>query len=387
MDPKPQSDVETERTPRGGARSTPARVALIGAGYIAREHLACLKQLGNVEVVAVCDRSPVMAEATADQFRVPDWFTDSAAMLAAVKPDVVHIATPPRSHVPLAIEALEAGAHVFVEKPIATGIADLEKLRAAADARGLWCIEDHNYLFNPAVQRLLTMQRSGELGEVVHVEITFCVDIAGPGSRHADPNATGPSPFEGLPGGPFIDFATHLAYLAHAFVGAHRSVDVVARKRSSNPALAADELRALVDCERGTASLGFSSHSQPDLFSLRVHGTKLRAEASLFEPLLRIEKVRSGPSPLQPVFNGLSAAKAHATSAIAGLARKLAGRPLTYAGLYTLLEQMYDALETGAEAPIAASDIAATNALVFDLLGAVDRAIAAAAGGRTGTPS
>jgi predicted dehydrogenase len=359
---------------RRGLQRGPARVALVGAGYIAREHLACLTELKNVEVVAICDRSPVMAEATADQFRVPDWFTDSAAMLAAVEPDVVHIATPPRSHVPLALEALEAGAHVFIEKPVATSAAELDKLRKSADAQGLWCVEDHNYLFNPAVQKLLALERSGELGEVVHVEVTFCVDIAGPGSRHADPNATGPSPFAGLPGGPFIDFATHLAYLAHAFVGAHRSVDVVTRKRSSNPALAADELRALVDCERGTASLGFSSHSQPDVFSLRVHGTKLRAEASLFEPLLRIERVRGGPSPLQPVLNGLSAARAHASSALGGLARKLSGRPLTYAGLFSLLERMYDALEAGSEAPISMSDIDATSALVFDLLEGADRA-------------
>ncbi|MCA9510035.1 MAG: Gfo/Idh/MocA family oxidoreductase [Myxococcales bacterium] len=362
---------------RGAQR---ARVAVVGAGYIAREHLACLATLRNAEVVAVCDRSAVMAEATADQFRVPAWYTDHAAMLAAAAPDVVHVATPPRSHVPLALAALEAGAHVFVEKPIATSAADLATLERAARERGLWLVEDHNYLFNPAVQRMLALAHGGELGDVVHVEATFCVDIAGAGSRHADPN--GPSPFAGLPGGPFLDFATHLAYLAHAFVGPHRSVQRIARKRSANPALAADELRAQVDAERGTAWLGFSSHSQPDAFSLRVHGTRLRAEASLFEPLLRVERVRGGPSPLQPVANGLDAARAFASSAIGGLARKLSGRPLTYAGLWTLLARLYDALESGEAPPIAPAAISATSALVFDLLDGIGDADAAPAAER-----
>ena len=122
---------------RGRPLGRPARVALVGAGYIAREHLACLGTLRNVEVVAVCDRSPVMAEATADQFRVPAWFTDHAAMLTASAPDVVHIATPPRSHVPIALDALDAGAHVLVEKPIAISAREIETLVAAADARDL----------------------------------------------------------------------------------------------------------------------------------------------------------------------------------------------------------------------------------------------------------
>jgi len=363
---------ETARSNTRARGAQPARVAVVGAGYIAREHLACLGSLANVEVAALCDRSPVMAEATADQFRIPAWYTDSGAMLAAVRPDVVHIATPVRSHVPLALEALGAGAHVFVEKPIATSAADLETLEHAADARGLWLVEDHNYLFNPSVQQMLALVASGELGDVVHVEATFCVDIAGEGSRHADPS--GASPFAGLPGGPFLDFATHLAYLANAFIGAHRGVQVVRRKRSSNPALDADELRAQVDGERATAWLGFSSHSQPDAFTLRVHGTRLRAEASLFEPFLRIERVRGGPSPLQPVANGLAAARAHAASAIGGLARKLSGRPLTYAGLWNLLERFYRALEVGAPQPISRSAIRETSALVFDLLGAKERA-------------
>ncbi len=58
-----------------------ARVAVIGGGYIAREHLACLNSLDGVEVVGICDVSPVMAEATAEQFGVAKWYTDHRELL------------------------------------------------------------------------------------------------------------------------------------------------------------------------------------------------------------------------------------------------------------------------------------------------------------------
>lgn len=348
------------------------RTALVGTGYIAREHLACLRGLRTTETVAVCDLSPAMAEATAEEFGVPRWFTDHRRMLDELRPDVVHVTTPLPSHVPLALDALEAGAHVLVEKPITLVPSDFARLAAAAEARGLWVLENHNYLFNASVQRILERLRSGALGEVVHVEATFCVDIAAPGSRHADPDT--PHPSARQPGGAISDFVTHLAYLAHAFVGEHRSVSTAWRKRGTAPGLRWDEFRALVDAERGTATLGFSAHSKPEAFSLRIHGTKMRATASLFEPLLAVEREWGTPRPLFPVLNGVAVARAYTRSAFGGLWRKLAGRPVTYDGLWRLLERLYDALATGAPPPVALRDVERANRLVWDMLGQEPRA-------------
>jgi len=342
------------------------KAAVIGAGYIAREHLDALRSLDGVEIAGICDLSPTMAEATAEQFSARSWFTDHREMLAEIQPDVVHVTTPPRSHVPLALDALEAGAHALVEKPIAISGSDLYRLARVAREKQRVLIEDYNYLFNPSVQEILRLMRAGELGDVVHVDVHFCVDILGPGSKHADPNAT--SPFAGLPGGAIADFVTHLAYLAQTFVGDPIEVDTSWRNRSGNELVPFDEFRALIEAERGTACLGFSSHAQPDSFSLRVHGTKMRATASLFEPLLVIEKLHGGPRPLLPVWNGLSAAGSHMSSAVTGLWRKLQGRPGTYQGLWTLLEQLYGSLERGDQPPITLEQVESVNRLVGALL-------------------
>ena len=73
------------------------KVAVIGAGHIARQHLSCLKQLPVADTVGVCDLSPAMAESAAELFGVPRWFSDHKEMLEEVRPDVVHVGTPPRS--------------------------------------------------------------------------------------------------------------------------------------------------------------------------------------------------------------------------------------------------------------------------------------------------
>jgi predicted dehydrogenase len=342
------------------------RTSVIGSGYIAREHLACLKTLEDVCVEAVCDLSGVMAEATAEQFGVSRWFTDHREMLRSVQPDVVHVTTPPQSHACLADDALRSGAHVFVEKPIVADRSDLSELQDLARERGGHLIEDYNYLFNPSVRRIHELLAGGELGEVVHVEASFFVDLLGEGSRHGDPNT--PHAFAAMPGGPVADFVTHLAYLAESFVGEFRSVETSWSKRVAGTPLRWDEFRGLIDGERGTASIGFSARAQPDVFWLRVHGTRLRASASLFEPLLAIEKLRGGPRPLLPVRNGFSVAGAYARSAAAGLWRKLAGRPVTYAGLWELLRRFYRALGAGDDPPISPRQIAAVNRLVWQLL-------------------
>ena len=341
------------------------RTALIGTGYIAREHLRCLASLSGVEVVGVCDRSAALAEAASEEFGVPRWDTDVAALLRDLQPDVVHVTTPPASHRDLALAALDSGAHVFLEKPLAVDRAHVAELLDAAERRERWLIEDHNYRFSPAVQQILAWHEEGALGEVVHVDVVFAVAGLGAGSRLGD--AAAPDSMVGLPGGAALDFVTHLSYLAQLFVGAARSVDTRWRKRGGSDA-PWDELRVLVDGARGTASLGWSANAQPDRFALRVEGTRMRASASLFEPLLVAERLHDGPRPLVPVRNGLSTAWAYTRSAVGGLWRKLQDRPLTYQGLWTLLDRTYRSLATGAPPPITPDEIRESNQLVWEIL-------------------
>lgn len=335
------------------------RAALIGAGQIARQHLACLKTLPGVELVAICDLSAAAAEAAAERYGIPAWFIDYRDMLEKTRPDVVHITTPPTSHFRLAMDSLEARAHVIVEKPATPTLEELETLARRAKEVGRHLVEDYNYLFNDASQQILRRMQSGELGSVVHVEVLICLNILGP-DGFADPNSTHPA--LQLRGGAIADFLPHLASLAHLFIGPHRTVKTVWRKRTQS-ILPYDEFRGVVDAERGSAVLGFSSNSQPDAFWLRVYGERMQATANLFETRLTFDGPRKVPKPLRPFFNSLEEGKNIRRAALTTLLRKFSG-PGAYEGLWTFLARTYLAFATGSVLPVTATDVIEVNRMI-----------------------
>lgn len=342
------------------------RAALVGTGRIAHQHLACLRRQAGVELAAVCDLSPVSAEFAAERYGAGGWFTDHRRMLAAVRPDVVHVTTPPESHFAVAADALDAGAHVVVEKPAALRYDEVLDLLARAEAAGRSVVEDYNYVFNRPVRRLLELVRSGAAGSVVHVQVDLCLDIRRPGSPFADRNL--PHPALQLRGGAIADFLPHLASLAHAFVGPHHEVATAWAGSDNGSALPYDEMRAVVAAERGSAGLCFSARAQPDVFAVTLLATRLRARAGLFEPRLTVDRVRPLPKPLVPFANALEEGVTVAGSAFAGVWGKLSGGPGSYEGLWELVSRTYSSLASGAPPPVSLSQVAEVNRLVDDLL-------------------
>jgi predicted dehydrogenase len=350
----------SENTTAGAATT---RAAIIGAGQIARQHIACLKETPGVEVAGVCDLSPAVAEMVAERYLVPAWFTDHRAMLAEVRPDVVHVTTPPTSHFRLGMDSLEAGAHVILEKPATVTLEEVERLAERSRELGRVLVEDYNYLYNRAPREILRRVESGELGAVVHVEVLICLDILGPGG-FADPNVR--HPVLAMAGGAIADFLPHLASLAHLFVGSHRRVATSWVKRKDT-ILPHDEFHAVVEAERGTAVLGFSSSAQPDGFWLRVHGEKGSAAANLFETRLTFERVRGGPRPIQTVQNALEEGKLVRRQAVTGFLAKFGSGVGTYEGLWELVRRTYAALQERREPPVTLAQLLEVNRLVAAL--------------------
>src|SRR5512138_2140265 len=95
------------------------KVALVGCGKIADGHVEEIQKMPErAQVVAVCDRERLMAEQLATRYAIPQYYDDFHRMLATERPDVVHITTPPSSHVALTRASVDAGCHVYVEKPL-----------------------------------------------------------------------------------------------------------------------------------------------------------------------------------------------------------------------------------------------------------------------------
>jgi predicted dehydrogenase len=344
--------------------------ALIGCGAIAREHLTALAELGGVEVLAVCDISSARAEAAAERFRIARWFTNHEELLAELRPDLVHVTTPPTSHFPIAKDCLAAGLNVFCEKPITVRYTDFQLLKQLALEKGCMLMENQQNRFHSSIRRIQDLIKLGELGDVLEVQIFLSLNITGPASPYVDENA--PHFGLALPGGVIGDFLPHIAYLAYIFTGNVVEVHSAWLKHAKASPLPVDEFRGLIKGERATAYVSFSGNAQPDGFLIKVIGTRMRVEANLYEPPRFTKKrTRSGEPALMTLIDGLLESRDVLSGTVKGFWRKLAGRS-SYDGLSEMLSRTYHSLGMHEPQPVSLDEIDAIAQLVH-LLAATER--------------
>ena len=145
----------------------PRTVGIIGLGY-GRAHLEGFRAAG-CEVVAVCQRNESAVKAAARQYGVAGAYTRWEDLLAQAKPDIVAIATPPALHLPILTRAMESGAHVLCEKPLAMNRAEALEMLAVAKRTGRAAITGFNWRYPVATQRFREQVDAGRLGRVFHV--------------------------------------------------------------------------------------------------------------------------------------------------------------------------------------------------------------------------
>ena len=141
------------------------RVAIIGTGGIAGSHMRAWDACENrIERVAAVDIDEARVRAFAEQHRIPHAYTDAAEMLREQRPDLVHIATPPALHAPLAIQCLDAGAHVLCEKPLVGSLRELDAIVEAEGRGGKFCSSVVQWRFGSAARRIRQLIDDGTLG-------------------------------------------------------------------------------------------------------------------------------------------------------------------------------------------------------------------------------
>lgn len=113
------------------------RAILVGTGSIADAHVRAVEDTqGRVELVAAVDLDAGRVAAFAERSEITQTFTDYAEALATVKPDLVIIATPPSTHAPMSIAAMQAGAWVLCEKPLCGSLAEFDRIEETENATG-----------------------------------------------------------------------------------------------------------------------------------------------------------------------------------------------------------------------------------------------------------
>ena len=256
------------------------RIGIIGCGKIADQHVHAILRVSGCQIAAVCDREMLMAQQLAERFRIPAFYSDVEEMLRSVRVDVIHVTTPPQGHYSIARQCLEAGSHVYLEKPFTVTAEEAGSLIEIAQSRERRITAGHNYQFTLEMLEMRRLVGRGFLGgKPVHLESYFSYDLG-------DASYVGPVLgnrghwVRQLPGQLLHNVVSHgIARLAEfldddlAYVIAQ--ADQSPRLRALGGQEVLDELRVMIrDKSATSATFCFSTQIKPGLNQFRIFGPR-----------------------------------------------------------------------------------------------------------------
>lgn len=201
--------------------SSKIRLAAVGVGSIFRSaHVKTWLEHPEVELVAVCDTYPGRAESVAKEYGIPDFYTDYKELLERDDIDAIDICTPNLFHSQISIAALQAGKHVFCEKPDAVSPEEAQKMADAAEASGKVLMTMRNNRFTQASRYLKRFIEDGGMGDIYTGRCGWVRrrGIPGKGGWFTTKELSG--------GGPLIDLGVHFIDLAIWLMGNPKPVAV-----------------------------------------------------------------------------------------------------------------------------------------------------------------
>jgi predicted dehydrogenase len=341
-------------------------VAIIGCGKIADQHVLACRRIPGCEIVGLCDREPLMAAQLGERFGIRACFADAAEMLRIVKPDVVHITTPPQGHYSLAKQCLEAGCHVYLEKPFTVTAREAEELIRLAGKVGRKITAGHNLQFTLEMLEMRRLVAQGFLGgKPVHLESHFSYNLG-------DASYVGPLLgnrkhwVRQLPGQLLHNLLSHGiaklcefldADLVEVIATAHQSAQL--QKLGGEEIL--DELRVLIrDASGTTAFFCFSTQLKPGLNLLRICGPVNSITVDHASGSVLRHESRSYKSYLTFFVPPWKNARQHFHNARVNIFNFLSGRLHQDSGMKELIDQFYRHVRNQGAAPLSYREILLT---------------------------
>jgi predicted dehydrogenase len=328
-------------------------VALVGCGKVADDHISEIRKLKNARVVAVCDLEILMAEQVAARYQLPHFYSDFDKMLEVEKPDVVHITTPPQSHLNLARKSIDAGCHVYVEKPLAPNYADAKEMVDYATQFNKKLTIGYTYYFEPVAQVARRLVQDGSLGDLVHMESFFGYDLSGPfglpvisDRRHW---------LHRLPGKLAQNVIDHLLNKVVEFMPAGE-ITVQAQAYQRSPSLndlsLPDELRAVLFSGGVSAYATLSAHARPVHHFLTLYGTKNTAHMDLVGQTITLASKPAMPGALGRLSPAFAQGAQYFRQGGKNLVRFAKSEFQYFAGLNFLLFSFYESIIHDSAVPI-----------------------------------
>lgn len=333
------------------------KTALVGCGKIAEQHLNALKLVSNAQVTALCDSEGLMTEQLAERHKIQSRYTGLGEMIEKASPQVVHITTPPSSHYKLAMQCLEAGCHIYVEKPFTLNEKEAQEILIFAEKQNRLVTAGYNLQFSDEALEMRKLVNRDYLGSrPVHLEVIQGYSLDDPYAKAflSDPGHW----LRSLPGGLLQNLICHgIAKIAEFLPEEEVRVQVLGfqspRLRASGEENIVDELRVVLSADPGiTAFYTFTSRIGAARNQMRLYGEK---NALIVDQNHRIVIPLPGKSykaQLNYILPPRSIGKSYRRKAISNLKRFLNGSLRLDSGMVSLMKAFYDSAESGGAPPL-----------------------------------
>lgn len=180
------------------------RMAVIGSGQIAQvTHIPNYRSMEEVEIAGICDTRIEAARSAAEKFGIKHYYDSHRKMLEELKPDAVTVCVPNKFHCRIVLDALEAGCHVFCEKPPAITVEEAISMENAAKRKGKLLSYGFHFRSSSQVSFLKNRIEKGYMGEIYHTEVKW-------NRRRGIPGWGCFTNKEIQGGGPLIDIGAHM---------------------------------------------------------------------------------------------------------------------------------------------------------------------------------
>jgi predicted dehydrogenase len=367
---EPQSSVIDHRT------KAMLKIAIVGCGKVADQHVEAIRRIPGCEIVSLCDRELLMAKQLGERFGIPACFADLKEMLHAASPEVVHITTPPQSHYALARQCLESGSNVYLEKPFTITAGEAKSLIQLATDLDLKITAGHNYQFTLEMLEMRRLVKEGFLGgRPVHLESYWFYNLGD--SRYASAFVASRAHWvRQLPGRLFHNIISHgIAKLAEFLDD--ELVEIVAtahesdQLRDSGAEEILDELRVLIRDKCGTTAFFCFSTQIKGLNQLRLYGPA----NSLIADIITGSLIRSGNKPYKSYLTyfipPLKSATENFRNARRNIANFIRRRLYQDFGMKELINRFYNSIRLGNPLPIPYREILLTARIMDEIFAQV----------------
>ncbi len=331
------------------------KVGVVGCGLISKlRHIPAYKRLKDLDVMAVCDLNEELAKNTAKEFDIPNFYTDTSKMFDEEDLDIVDICVPPQIHAAIAIEAMESGAHVIMEKPMATKVSDCKEMIRVSKNNNVKLSVVHNDLFHSPFIKAKELVSNGEIGDFRGIKIFlstpkhYMIDL----KDHW---------YHKLPGGVIGETGPHISYMSLEFLDNIQNVDVFAKSFLNYSWAPYDDFRIEIEGENGFSSVALAYTT--DYWAARVDiiGTKAMLQIDL-NSMLIIKHDLSELSYVPIAKQTLSSLRQRLGNTISKTANVISGRQRI--GTEIVVEKFAESILNGTPLPVTAEEGLETTRLM-----------------------